>query len=225
VTTKRNESARHVSLPGLPRPRRQQLPLPPPHTSNRKPRDHVHQAVLQATIDLVDNPRIGYAGLTMEAIARRAHVSKGTLYRWWPSKAHLLLDAYLAKAHRDVPTSDTGDLATDLQDHFGHIAYALTHLGTGRTLAEIIVAANADPAFAELFRSTLLNDRKTSSRLILERARARGEIRNDADLDVAIDAAYGAIHHRLLVSSAPIDDPYVGELTQLIVHGLTVRQH
>lgn len=159
----------------------------------------------------------------MEAVARRSHVSKTTVYRWWPSKARLLLDAYLAKARRDLPDPNTGHLESDLREHFGRIAYAFAHLGTGRTLAEIILAAHVDPAFGELFRTTLLQDRKSSLRGLLERACGRGEIRPDADLDVVVDMALGALHHRLLVSGAPIDGAYISELVRIVCDGVTRR--
>ena len=223
MVTNRNEAAGRVSLPSAAGAVRQQLPLRPTARPGRRRRDDVHQAVLQATIDLVDNPRIGFGGLTMEAVARRAHVSKATLYRWWPSKAHLLLDAYLAKAHRDVPVPDTGDLFTDLQRHLGHVAYAFAHLGTGRTLAEILLAANLDPGFGEQFRATLLDDRRRTLRLILDRALARGEVRPDADIEVAIDMAYGAVHHRLLVSHAEIDGPFMAALARVITDAVGLR--
>ena len=123
----------------------------------------MQRAALGATLDLVDNPRIGYRGLTMEAVARRAGISKATLYRWWPSKAHLPCEAYVAKANRDIPLPGTGDLGEDLREYLRHIAFALSHLGTGRTIAEVILAANVDPAFGDRYRHTLLADASGAS--------------------------------------------------------------
>lgn len=180
----------------------------------------MEHAALEAVLDLVDSPRIGYRGLTMEAVARRAGISKATLYRWWPDKAHLVCEAYTAKAHRDVPAPESGDLVEDLRVYLGHVGYALGHLGSGRTVAEIILAANLDPAFGDVFRTTLLSDRKQSLRALLERARAAGQVRPDTDLEVAVDAAYGALHHRLLVSREPIDGPYVAGLASLLARAL-----
>lgn len=180
----------------------------------------MEQAALAATLDLLDSPRTGYRGLTMEAVARRAGISKATLYRWWPSKAHLVCEAYTAKAHRDVPQADSGDLAEDLRAYLGHVGYALGHLGSGRTVAEIILAANVEPAFGDLFRTTLLADRKKSLRDLLVRARAAGQVRPDTDLEVVVDTAYGALHHRLLVSREPIDGPYVAGLATLLARAL-----
>ncbi len=190
------------------------LPLPPRPEPGRHPRDEVRRAIFQAVIDLIDNPRVGYRGLTMEAVARRARVSKATLYRWWPGKPGLVLDAYRSKAIRDV------DLAADLLKFFGHMAYAFSFRGSARTIAELIAVANVDPAFGEAFRATLLRERKQALRAILSQASDRGDIAAHVDLDAAVDLAYGAVHHRLLVSHAPIDARYIHSVVDILLGGL-----
>ena len=224
MSTSRNETFTAVSPGRRPATCTRRLPLPPRQRPGRTCRDEVRQAILQAAIDLVDNPRIGYRGLTMEAVARRAQVSKATLYRWWPGKPSLVLDAYRSKAIRDIPVPDTGDLATDLAQFLGHLAYAFSFLGSARTMAELIAVANTDPAFGEAFRATLLRERKQALRAIFNRARSRGEIAAHIDLDAAVDLAYGAVHHRLLVSHAPIDALYVRAILDMLLTGLQTRQ-
>ena len=76
-------------------------------------------------MQLLDDPRVGLRRLTMQAVALRAGVGRATLYRWWPDKPHLVLDAYLAKSDRDTAAEVTGDLRTDLRAHLGHLAFAL----------------------------------------------------------------------------------------------------
>ena len=120
----------------------------------------------------------------------------------------------------DIPLPGAGDLGEDLREYLHHIAFALGHLGTGRTIAEVILAANVDPAFGDLYRHTLLADRRRSLRHLLERARAAGQLRADADLEVVVDMAYGALHHRLVVSHEPIDGPYVAGLATLLARAL-----
>ena len=70
------------------------LPVPPSEQPHRRRNPDAARAVLTAAVELLDNQRVGYRGLTMQAVAERAGVSKATLYRWWPDKAHLVLDAY-----------------------------------------------------------------------------------------------------------------------------------
>ena len=182
-------------------------------------------ALLRAAVDLLDDPQVGLSGLTMQAVALRAGVSKATLYRWWPDKAHLVLDAYRSKSARDIDTAAVvGDLRADLTAHLGHIAYALDILGSARSVAAITLAAAADGPFGALYRETLLRERRQALMEVLLAARRRGQVRSRVDLEVVVDAAYGAIHHRLLLSRGPIDGPFVTALVEVLVAGVTVTR-
>jgi AcrR family transcriptional regulator len=119
MASSRNSTSRNVSAT---RP----LPIPASPQSGRRRSQLAARAVLQAALDLLDSRDVGYRGLTMQAVAARSGVSKATLYRWWPNKAHLVLDAYRSKAARDVATPATGDLRADLQSHLGRLAFTLT---------------------------------------------------------------------------------------------------
>lgn len=158
----------------------------------------------------------------MQAVARSSGVSKATLYRWWPDKAHLVLDAYRSKSARDIAAPVTGDLGPDLAAYLGQTAYALNFLGSARTVAEIIVAAADDERFGALYRETLLRERRQALLDVLVAGRRSGQVRADIDLDVVVDAVYGAVHHRLLLSRAPIDGHFVSALTKFIVAGIHV---
>jgi AcrR family transcriptional regulator len=176
--------------------------------------------VLEAAVDMLDNPRIGLRGLTMQAVAQRSGVSKATLYRWWPDKAHLVLDAYRSKSARDIGAAITGDLRPDLLAHLGQIAFALSELNSARAVAAITLAAAEEESFGSLYRETLLRERRQALRDVLVAGRRRGQVRVAVDLEVVVDAAYGAIHHRLLLSREPIDGPFVSALVDFIVAGV-----
>jgi len=180
--------------------------------------------VLEAALDLIDDPGIGYRGLTMQAVAVRSGVSKATLYRWWPDKAHLVVDAYWSKMARDITSVvPSGDLRTDLAAYLGRLAFALVRGTFGTAISEMTLAAAGDPSFGKLYRETLLDDRRQALVDILVAARDRGEVRADADLEVAADAAIGAIHHRLLLTKRPIDGSFAVTLADLLVGGLAAR--
>jgi AcrR family transcriptional regulator len=200
---------------------RRPLPIPASTQQGRRRSPLAARAVLQAALDLLDSRDVGYRGLTMQAVAARSGVSKATLYRWWPNKAHLVLDVYRSKSARDVAASVTGDLRTDLQSHLGRLAFALINLESSRTVAEITLAAAENRSFGELYRQTLLKERRQAVLDILIAGRARGQVRAEADLTVAVDAAFGAIHHRLLLTKEPIDGPFTSALAGLIVDGLS----
>lgn len=174
-------------------------------------------------MQLLDDPRVGFRGLTMQAVAQASGVSKATLYRWWPDKAHLVLDAYRSKSARDVAAPVTGDVGPDLMAHIGQLAYALNFLDSARTVADITLAAAEDERFGALYRDTLLRERRQALLDVLIAGRRRGQVRPGLDLDVVVDAAYGAIHHRLLLSGADIDGPFVSALVNLILDG--IRTH
>lgn len=178
--------------------------------------------MLTAALELLDDPEVGYRGLTMQAVAVRSGVSKATLYRWWPDKAHLAVDAYRSKTARDiVAVAPTGDLRTDLAAYLGQLVFTLVRRDYATTLSELMLTAAEDPSFGKLYRETVLDDRRKALTGILAAARDHGQVRADADLEVAADAAIGAIHHRLLLTKRPIDGAFVGTLADLLSAGLT----
>ena len=99
--------------------------------------------------------------------------------------------------------------------------FALTNLGSARTVADIVLASLDDPNFGRLYRETLLRERREALLHVLTEARRRGQIRAGADLVVAVDTVFGAIHHRLLLTKDHIDGPFVTALCDLLLSGLT----
>lgn len=201
------------------------LTVPPAaaEAGGRRRNEEVHRAVLTATVALLDEPTVGLGRLTIEGIALRAGVSKATIYRWWEGKPDLIVEAYLAKAARDVPMPETGSVRQDLVELLGRLAFALTRLGSGRTMTDFVVEAHSNSSFGDLFRSTLLASRRRAMAQVLEHGRQRGEIRPEAKPTVIIDALYGAIYHRLLMSRDMIDGEYVRNLVDTVIDGVAVR--
>lgn len=167
----------------------------------------------------------GYRNLTIEAVARSAGVSKSTIYRHWADKAHLVLEAFSERASRDTVVPDTGDLERDLEQHLARVAQNLgagPNRGLGPAapvVAELIVEANRDPVFAEVYRATVLKERRRGFLTIFARARQRGQLADDIDLAVLVDSVFGALHHRLLLTAQPIDGAFVRALVRIVVHG------
>ncbi|WP_405587025.1 TetR/AcrR family transcriptional regulator [Streptomyces sp. NBC_01190] len=215
MSISRNSSGGPVSRPGP-------LPVPVGSQPGRRRSAETARAVLAAALDLLDDPGIGYRGLTMQAVAVRSGVSKATLYRWWPDKAHLAVDAYRSKTARDiVSVVSSGDLRTDLARYLGQLVFTLVRRDSAMAISEMTLAAAGDPSFGKLYRETVLDDRRQALLDILVAARARGDVRADAELEVAADAAIGAIHHRLLLTKRPIDGSFVAALADLLAGGLT----
>jgi len=90
----------------------------------------------------------------------------------------------------------------------------------GRVVAALAMAAREDPAFAQRYLERFISPRREAGREILERARRRGELRADTDVEVALDLIYGPIYHRLLHGHAPLSQRFVEQLVDAVLSGL-----
>jgi len=163
-----------------------------------------HQAILDATLHLVAEN--GMHGMSMDAVAARAGVSKATIYRRWKSKEELvegLLDQLLAL----VQPIDTGNPREDFIST-GRAAVAMAGPGI-RLLPALAGEAVTNPEFGEVFRQKLVKPRQAQIRSFLERAVEAGEIRADADLDFFSDMAFGTVIFR-----SQIADNALGKLAE-----------
>jgi AcrR family transcriptional regulator len=183
------------------------------------PASDTRQAVVMATIDLID--RMNYPSVTIDAVARMSGISKATIYRHWSSRQALVLDAYTQKMNALTAVDDTGNAIDDLRTYLRKLAYVLNFGGAASTISGLIVDAINDPDFAVHYRTTILRERRRTFLLILRKGQERGQIRSDVDITTAVDAVYGAVHHRLLVSGQPIDDTFVNSLTDIVTRGLS----
>ena len=175
--------------------------------------------VLEATGELID--RVSYRSVTIDAVARASGVSKSTIYRHWPSRQVLVLEAYTLKTNRSTVVPDTGDALGDLRHYVLALAACLGPADhAASTVTGLIADALNDEEFAALYRQTLLRERRHLFLAILLRGQQRGQIRADLDLETTVDALYGAIHHRLLVSGQPTDLSFVNALIDVAARGL-----
>jgi AcrR family transcriptional regulator len=181
-----------------------------------------HEAILAAAAELlVERP---YADVCIEAIASRAGVGKQTIYRWWTSKAAVLMEACAALVAREVPLPDTGSVQSDLRDYLTHIcAFFETQLSRP-TIAGLLAEAQCNTELAQAFEQRLLKQRRIVLRTILERAVARGELRTDADLEVIIDMVHGALWYRTLFLKAPLDESFIEHITHQILSGMAALE-
>jgi AcrR family transcriptional regulator len=177
--------------------------------------ERARQAVLAATLALAaeDEP----AGLHMEAIARRAGVSKETLYRWWHSKTEVVLDALAEQGQRTIGLPDTGTLRGDLRT-FLRATVDSANPATMRLLYSIAAAAAADEAVAHQIRDRFLATRRADLGQLLERAADRGEI-SRSRTGLAMDFVYGSMWYRLIFRVGPLDYQWADEVADAIASG------
>ena len=168
--------------------------------------------------------RVGYDRLTMDAVAAEAKASKATLYRRWSSKPSLVVDAILrSKEALQAPEVDTGSLREDLvQMACGH--GGLTDTRSAEIMAGLVTALHHDPDFAVEFRTRVLGPKIEIGRRVFERARARGEITADLDLDLLSSALAGIILHRSFVLGLPADEKTVAQVVDEIILPAATRR-
>ncbi len=183
-------------------------------TSGRRRSDRAHHAVLRATMDVL--AEVGYRAMTIEAIAARAGVGKKTIYRWWPSKAAVALEALTAHADTHVPFLDTGSLKGDLLTYFERSFPGLQG-ESGTLLRGLAAEAQLDPDFARDFQRVFIVPRREALVMLLKRGTQRGELAAATDLDVLADLIYGAKWYRFLLHPAPLDDAFAQEIVELIL--------
>jgi AcrR family transcriptional regulator len=164
----------------------------------------------------------GYAGLSIDEVARRAGVSKRTIYRWWPSKGALVAEAFTESAgqrHQDV---DTGLVRDDLIGYLQQLFADIARPGKTAALRSMMAEAQSDEKFAAQF-AAFIAGRRDLIRGILQRGAQRGEIDPAADLDVAIDFIFGLYWYRILVGHLPLDQALATTMTDQLLHGLAAR--
>jgi AcrR family transcriptional regulator len=177
--------------------------------------EEAHQAILDATLALLSEQ--GYSALTVEGVAVRAGVGKATIYRRWPSKLPLVVEAFGGlPAFEDV---DTGDLRNDLCAMLRNYLDQFNATSLAVILPSIIGERLHNPEFAELI-DPLLRTRRQPLRRALERAVARGEVAPDVDLDLAADLVVGPIAVSLFFTGRRVGPKMVQPMVDLALRGI-----
>ncbi|MFI6217963.1 TetR/AcrR family transcriptional regulator [Nocardia brasiliensis] len=188
----------------------------PAHHGNRYQRsEQARRAVLEAADDLLVER--GFAGLTIEGIAARAGVAKQTIYRWWPSKTEILLDALADDAAQHLTPPDSGDLGEDLRIHLHNLAEFLTTSDAGAVFRALTGQAQHDPQVATKLRTDPLGHQRERERLPLQRALDRGELPPETDIDFLVDQLVGPIYYRALVTGEPVPREFTDRLVAQVL--------
>jgi AcrR family transcriptional regulator len=163
----------------------------------------------------------GLAGMSMEEVAARAGVGKATVYRRWPSRGALALDAFMSEFRSQLSLPDTGTLRGDLLVALRAWSRAVTKTRAGRMLAGLIAEAQRDPQLATAWRQRVFEPLRAQHKALVERAARRGEIPAGTDADVVLDMVFGAAYHRLLQGHLPLTDRFDRQVVDLVMDGLT----
>ncbi|MFD7613713.1 TetR/AcrR family transcriptional regulator [Streptomyces sp. NPDC059828] len=160
--------------------------------------------ILAAVLDLLEQR--GYARMTIEQVAVSAKVGKATLYRSWPNKAALVLDAVRSQL-REVPTEETGDTREELLSVAKHALAGFFGSPQVRAILPALIADTAqDPELRRRLRDEVLEPRREQSRTVLERAIGRGDLPEDTDIRLALEMWAGAMMFRGVFYDEGYDD-------------------
>ena len=196
-------------------------PLHQAHNGAKRPpgrprSEHARQAILRSTLDLLQ--KIGFADLTIEAIAANAGASKATVYRWWPNKGALVVDAFASSTESKLHFPDTGSVYQDVSFQMRRVI-AIFRSPRGKIVAALLGAGQSDPELLEAFRDRFLRPRRQEAYRTLRRAIERGELPRNLDLDLTLDILYGAIYMRFIIRHDELSANYVNEVCHLVLSG------
>lgn len=164
-----------------------------------RPRDaRIDTAVVAAVLRVLENG--GYHAVTIEGIAKTVIRPRSSLYRRWPSKRHLVVYTVVSELGEN-PAADTGTLRGDLLSAVRTLWHAFRG-PLGHALAGLVADMAQDTALGSSIRQQVLGPRRRSMREAIERARVRGEVRNDLDMELLLDMLTGPFYFRTLFGHA-----------------------
>ncbi|MEU9092563.1 TetR/AcrR family transcriptional regulator [Streptomyces sp. NPDC048428] len=176
------------------------------------------RATLEAALDLCTEK--GYGRVTVEAIAARAGVSKKTIYRWWPSKSAVLLEAFTEALAIATPFADTGDIAEDLRAHVESAVAFLADPPYGPAYAGILSELHHDDDLAETVRTQLIDPRFEAAVERLRSAQDQGQIPPGVDLRLAVEMLYGPVYYRHVLRKPMQDEETVAALVAHVLRSM-----
>jgi len=175
-----------------------------------------HAVIMDAVYALLQEKSV--RDLTMEEVARQAGVGKPTLYKWWPTKAKLVL-AMLSERmapNLDLPAGRTA--AESLRFRVRRLIDAFNG-PFGRIVAGLIAEGQSEAAIRQEFFDRWVSPRRTATIADLERGKNTGELRSETDSEVLNDAIFGAIYYRLLLRSGPLTRRFGDQLVEQVIRG------
>ncbi|MGW2815627.1 TetR/AcrR family transcriptional regulator [Streptomyces sp. NPDC001415] len=181
------------------------------------------EAIMRASLDLA--LEVGYAKLSIEAVAARAGVGKHTVYRRWSSRGLLFLDAVLNLSTDGLSHPNTGDVVADLRETMTKAVDLLGRPPWGPLYQALIGEAQHDPEVAAALNQRFIEPQTADTLARLKAAKDQGELAPDFDLDLAFDILSGPLYYRLLVTQKPITHDYIDRVLQAVFAGMSPRPH
>jgi AcrR family transcriptional regulator len=172
------------------------------------------QSILRSTLKLLKES--GFPELSIEAIAADASVGKTTVYRWWPTKAALVADAFSASAEEELQFPNTGSVYTDINLQMRRLI-RIFRSERGKVVAALLAGGQSDPELIEAYRERFLWPRRRQAYQTLQRGVDRGELPAGCDFDLILDSLYGPILMRFLIRHVKLNESFADEICGLVL--------
>ncbi len=183
--------------------------------------EEANQKILEAAYELLSE--VGFNDLTIEGVAARAGVGKPTKYRRWSTKARLVMDAFVSAVTPELKFPDTGSVEEDIRRQMKQLV-KMFNSHRGEIIATIIGGGQTDPELIAAFRDNWLVPRRAEAAKVLQQGVERGELSQDLDIEMALDAFYSPLFYRLLIKHQPLTLKFVDELVQTVMQGLVLEE-
>lgn len=190
------------------------------HKAGRPRNEEVRTKIIEAALAMLEEG--GYGKVTCDGIAQRAGCGKATIYRWWPNKAAVVINAFVESVSPELPNEKLDCLRDYVTGHMHRFTKMLMGRN-GRILAAVIAAAQDDDEVAEAFLVHWLRPRRAVSRRILEQYQSEGQLPKDYDIETVLDGMYGPLHFMLMARHEKLSLEYAAGLSKVILGGLMPR--
>ena len=181
------------------------------------PTPHTRQSVLDATAALLTEG--GLAAATIDAIRDRSGVSKTTIYKHWPNRLCVAVDAFADRLAADADLPDTGSAPGDFTEQLKRVS-AFYASPLGAVFPQLLATALQDPVAADRLNDRFLRSRQNGIEELWSRAVARGEVRADVDPEIAMDLLFGPVMWRVMRGRSPLTADHAERIAHAALHGL-----
>src|SRR5271170_2546963 len=179
------------------------------------------RSILQSTLKLLKQNG-GFSELSIEAIAADANVGKTTVYRWWPTKAALVAEAFSASADDELQFPNTGSVQRDMNLQMKRLIRIFLS-ERGKVVAALLAGGQSDPELIEAYRDRFLWPRRRQAYQTLQRGVDRGELPAGCDFDLILDSLYGPVLMRFLIRHVKLEESFADEVCALVLKGFNER--
>ena len=190
-----------------------------PRTGPKRDLD-AEQRVLDATRDLICER--GPNRVSINEIATAAGVGKQTIYRWWPSKTAVVIDALERMFESESPFPRTGSAYDDIRTQMRRVAKTFAS-PTGSIIRELVADSQGDPDIAEQFRVRFFAERRVRAVAAIQAGIDNGELRDDLDIETVVDVLYAPLWLRMLIEHQPLSQAVADRILDQTWPSLTTR--